>query len=229
MIEFALRGAINECIWAQASRWHCGEGLHQGPDATVLQRHLKRLRRGGAHGDAAILQMIAAGALWTASRRFGAESGRTDGGTERAEGPQPQAGDEATGGGGALPPKILADLDAPEADVDFDLEAALDDAPFCTEEAEPWFQDSEAPPAHFNMREQHWASPLCPRCHQAEEATLHQLWTCPANETIIGVHMDLAIRVEAEWREAPCYWLRGMPPRRWTAAHCTLPTQGEAQ
>ncbi len=41
--------------------------------------------------------------------------------------------------------------------------------------------------------------------------------------------MDLAVRAAAEWRDAPCYWLRGLPPRRWTAQHCLLPTQSEAQ
>ncbi len=63
LIEYALRGAVSESIWLQASRWHHGRGLHQGPDATTLLRHLRRLRRAGAHGEAAVLQMVAAGAL----------------------------------------------------------------------------------------------------------------------------------------------------------------------
>ena len=78
LIEYALRGAISEGIWEQASRWHCGGGLHQGPDATILLRHLRRLRHAGAHGEAAVLQMVAAGALWTAGRRSSTESGSPD-------------------------------------------------------------------------------------------------------------------------------------------------------
>ncbi len=118
-------------------------------------------------------------------------------------------------------------LTTPDGEVNFDLEAAQDEDLFRTELEEPWLQDPDSAPEHYNQREQHWASPLCPRCQQAEETTYHQLWACPANAAIEGVHADLAVRAEAEWQDAPCFWLRGLPPRNWTAAHCTLPTQGE--
>ncbi len=41
--------------------------------------------------------------------------------------------------------------------------------------------------------------------------------------------MELAPRAAAEWEQWPCFWLRGLPPRQWTAFHCTLPAQGDAQ
>ena len=84
-------------------------------------------------------------------------------------------------------------------------------------------------PGHFSRRDQQWDSPLCPRCRATDETTFDQLWGCPCNEEVEGTHMDLAVRAAEEWQNAPCFWLRGLPPQRWTAQRCTLPMQGEVR
>ncbi len=71
LLDYALKGALNESIWQMASKHHLGKGLEHGSDLTVLRRHLRQLRRHGLHGHAGMLQMVASGALWPAARRFG--------------------------------------------------------------------------------------------------------------------------------------------------------------
>ncbi len=95
---------------------------------------------------------------------------------------------------------------------------------------DPWAEDEEEIPAHFNDRGGlQWNTALCPRCQEADETTYHQLWECPANAEIEGTRMDMAVKAGAEWREAPCFWLRGLPPQRWTAQYCMQPIRGQAQ
>ncbi len=80
LINYALRGAVEQQIWQRASKWHHGAGAEGGIDFTIMKRHIQNLRRHGRAGEAAILQMVAQGALWPGSRRFGSEMATSTGG-----------------------------------------------------------------------------------------------------------------------------------------------------
>jgi hypothetical protein len=74
LINFALRGAVEQQIWQSASKWHIGAGTEGGVDLTVMRRHIAAFRRQGRAGEAAVLQMVAQGALWPGARRHGVEA-----------------------------------------------------------------------------------------------------------------------------------------------------------
>ena len=73
LLEYALRGALEEAVWKKASKWHLGLGLAGGVDLTITKRHLRQLRSRGDAGRAAVLEMVASAALWPAARRLGAD------------------------------------------------------------------------------------------------------------------------------------------------------------
>ena len=52
------------------------------------------------------------------------------------------------------------------------------------------------------------------------------MWECAHNEAIEGTHIEHLPQARQGWQEAPCYWLRGLPPLRRVYDLVSLPTQG---
>ncbi len=234
LLDFELLGALNQGAWEQAARHHLGHGLGQGPDLTILRRHLARLRRHQLHGEAAILQMVATGGLWTASRRFGSEAAKATGAPEAEQAPQALAG--ASSG----------HLDAAEADIDFDAEAEYNQQ---QEEYSHLHGHNQLQDSHNYLQYEFdcfecedpvmgsfttsgkpvWSTALCPRCQTAEETTFHKLWECPANLEIPGTHMEFLPEAQEGHKDLPCFWLCGLPPLRWTYDPCMQPVRGDTK
>ena len=63
-------------------------------------------------------------------------------------------------------------------------------------------------------------NPLCPRCNQSIEDTLHLQWTCPCNLTIDSENIKNTQKYQEEAQTAsttePCLWLRGILPQHYT-------------
>ncbi len=89
LVNFVLKGAVSQHIWESAARFHLGRRLEVGVDFTTLHRHLRALKRQELHGHAGLLQMIAAGALWPAARRFGDDDQGGLSHKEQKQGEQP--------------------------------------------------------------------------------------------------------------------------------------------
>ena len=64
-------------------------------------------------------------------------------------------------------------------------------------------------------------SPICPRCGQDVESSLHCFWTCPANAHIedctVADTQSLVQTAVACSTDEPCMWLRGILPSHHTA------------
>ena len=236
------KGSINQKVWEAASGWHHGLGTRYGVDLTTINRHLQRLRRAGEHAKAAVLKMVCTGSLWPASRRFGREGGREQPAAaaqpEQPTNPVAAAAAPDPGPAPAAPAPVRHDMDQEELEVDFDLEARTgcqpyeqydDDMSEAEDYQDQWAPAAETPPEHFTDRCDAWNSDFCPRCGEEEETTFHQLWECPCNDSIAGTHPELVERARHGSVEAPCFWLRGLPPLHWVYDYCMLPTQRELQ
>ena len=62
--------------------------------------------------------------------------------------------------------------------------------------------------------------PICPRCNQSIEDSIHLLWQCPCNDTIESENIQNTQKFQEEARtkaySEPCLWLRGILPEHYT-------------
>ena len=69
------------------------------------------------------------------------------------------------------------------------------------------------------------SSPICPRCHRAEESEEHLFWGCPANEGLddprVADSQRLAASARDDMQQQPCLWLRGLLPNNLVAINAT--------
>ena len=73
----ALIEQIDRTLWTVAAGHQDGAGLQDGPDLTVMKKHLDKLNRQGDNAKAGLLMSIAAGGNWSQKRsRRGAASPR---------------------------------------------------------------------------------------------------------------------------------------------------------
>ncbi len=143
-------------------------------------------------------------------------------GDTRAPEPQHEDGHQDVHMARARPARAAGpNFDASDVEVDMDQEAFEDE--LAVEDDQDHGGEGEPVPAHFRERSDGWNLALCPRCLAATESTYHQLWECPKNEGITGAKLHLLPRAQAEWREAPSYWLRGLPPIQWVERFCEAP------
>ncbi len=85
LLDFELRGSLDQAVWESAEAHHHGGGLRKGADLTVPRRFLQGLRRQSRHSEAAMAQMVLTGSLWPASRRHGGQEGRPLGGQQASQ------------------------------------------------------------------------------------------------------------------------------------------------
>ena len=64
------------------------------------------------------------------------------------------------------------------------------------------------------------SSGLCPHCQRANQDEYHLIWGCPeliwSQDPAIQDSQWLAPRAEAGHEHVPCWWLRGLTPKKWT-------------
>ena len=69
----------------------------------------------------------------------------------------------------------------------------------------------------------------CPHCHQAPQTDKHMRWACPTPMECGQADLvkSNAIRQEAleQCDHTPCFWLRGITPKRWTFRNTHTTTQ----
>ena len=62
--------------------------------------------------------------------------------------------------------------------------------------------------------------PICPRCNQSIEDSIHLFWQCPCNDTIESENIQNTQKIQEEARtkaySEPCLWLRGILPEHYT-------------
>jgi hypothetical protein len=205
---------------------------------TIVKRHIQQLRRQQRHGEAAMLVMVATGALWPAARRAGLEGERLhpvalDAPAARpleAERSHPACPEEADPVEEPAPRPTTM-----EEDAEYDMEqVSAEDSADLEGWDNAWGGDPvTVEPELLDQSEGNSTArltpPRCPRCGAAEETSFHQLWGCTANRTIPGYRQDLlAEATEHSW-EFPCFWLRGLTPLEWVYQHCMMPTQSQPE
>ena len=197
-----------------------------------------------------MLAMVATAALWPAGRRHGeeAQSGRGEDWQQPEAEPaaadelqaQPQPPHDGTQAGEA-PPELQGArgslMDDSEAEYDIAEEATALEESLLDEQGwdHAWGDDPVTAAVLDELQDQsevfsssgRYSSSLCPRCGLKEESSFHQLWECRANEEIPGVKLELLLGAREHHQEAPCFWLRGLPPLWWTYPHCTRPVRGQ--
>ena len=68
-IQEAIDQHYDKKMLEKTAKHHCGSGLQQGGDFTVVRKHLRHWRQRGEHRKAATLEMIAQGAAWPKARQ----------------------------------------------------------------------------------------------------------------------------------------------------------------
>ncbi len=219
LIDFELHGSLDQAAWERAEGHHLGGGIGRGVDLTVPRRFLQTLRRNSKHAEAAMAQMVLTGSLWPASRRFGGLEGRP---LEALQASQAQVATEGPQDG----PQNDTEAQTAEHDQEErqeDQDAARGEGGAASMGAGPLSSQHRGIGAEPPDR-----SILCPRCGLEKETTFHQLWACPANEAIPGVHLELLPEAREHHSDAPFFWLRGLPPLHWTYTYCMRPVRTQA-